>query len=104
MPWTRTSSGRRAVTRGSFCRSDPAAALRGLANGLFPAAVSSALRAAKPSIGKNTSPRTSSRAGKGWESARSRSGTEAMVRTFRVMSSPVQPSPRVSARSSTPSV
>ena len=35
-PWTISRSGRVAVTRGSFCRSDPAAALRGLANGALP--------------------------------------------------------------------
>ncbi len=32
MPWTMASSAREAVIRGSFCRSDPAAELRGLAN------------------------------------------------------------------------
>ncbi len=33
MPCTSMCSGRDAVTRGSFWRSDPAALLRGLANG-----------------------------------------------------------------------
>jgi len=41
-------SARLAVTRGSFWRSDPAAELRGLANGAFPAATSDALSAANP--------------------------------------------------------
>ena len=43
MPCTTMLSGRDAVTRGSFCRSDPAAALRGLANGALPASTSRAL-------------------------------------------------------------
>ncbi len=45
----------------------------------------------------NTSPRTSSVTGR-----RSRSGTERMVRTLAVMSSPRAPSPLVAARTSTP--
>jgi len=39
-PWTIRPSGRVAVTRGSFWRSEPAAELRGLANGGRPMAVS----------------------------------------------------------------
>ena len=62
-PCTTIRSGRLAVTRGSFCRSEPAAALRGLANGALPASTSAALSSAKPATGKNTSPRTSSSAG-----------------------------------------
>ena len=42
MPCTNIRSWRLAVTRGSFCRSEPAAALRGLANGALPAATSEA--------------------------------------------------------------
>ena len=56
-------SGRDAETRGSFCRSDPAALLRGLANGARPAATRDALSSSKPSTGKNTSPRISTLAG-----------------------------------------
>ena len=37
---------------GSFCRSEPAAALRGLAKGLSPASTSRALSSSKASIGK----------------------------------------------------
>jgi len=93
-------SGRLAVTRGSFCRSEPAAALRGLANGDLPASTNRALRASKPSTGKNTSPRTSSSAGT--SSPDSRVGTVCRVRMLRVTSSPVLPLPRVSARVSRP--
>ena len=39
MPWHTIPRSRVAVTRGSFCRSDPAAALRGLANTGLPASV-----------------------------------------------------------------
>ena len=39
-PCTTRRSGRLAVTRGSFCRSEPAAVLRGLANGGLPASTS----------------------------------------------------------------
>ena len=41
-PCTTSCSPRDAVTRGSFCRSDPAAVLRGFANGALPAATSEA--------------------------------------------------------------
>ena len=54
-----------AVTLGSFCRSDPAAALRGLANGGLPASDIDALSRSNASTGKNTSPRTSTRRGTG---------------------------------------
>ena len=53
-------SARLAVTRGSFCRSDPAAVLRGFAYGGLPAATIAALSSSKWATGKNTSPRTSS--------------------------------------------
>ena len=94
------SSARLAVTRGSFCRSEPAAELRGLANGALPASTSPALSAANSSTGKNTSPRTSSSSGT--SSPVSRPGTDFRVRTLRVTSSPVTPLPRVSARASRP--
>ena len=63
MPWTSIRSGRDAVTAGFFCRSDPAAALRGFANGALPASTRLSFSASKPATGKNTSPRTSSTAG-----------------------------------------
>lgn len=96
MPCTSIRSGRVAVTRGSFWRSEPAAALRGLANGAFPASTRLALRSPKASIGKNTSPRTSTSSGT--SSPASWVGTPSTVRTLSVTSSPVRPSPRVSAR------
>jgi hypothetical protein len=52
MPCTTILSFLLAVTRGSFCRSEPAAVLRGLANGFFPASTSEAFSASKPSTGK----------------------------------------------------
>lgn len=96
MPCTTMCSGRVAVTLGSFWRSDPAAALRGLAKGLSSAATSRAFSSSKPSMGKKTSPRISTRAG--MFSPFSRCGISAIVRTLGVMSSPVRPSPRVAAR------
>ena len=91
------------MTRGSFCRSDPAAVLRGLANGGLPAATSDAFSASKSASRKYTSPRTSTSSGTGNSAVPvSRSGTSSSVRMLSVMSSPVRPSPRVSARTSTP--
>ena len=104
MPWQTIPSARLAVTRGSFCRSDPAAALRGLAKAGRPASVIDTLSRSKASTGRNTSPRTSSSPGTGNPSAAvSRWGTESIVLTLGVTSSPVRPSPRVSARTSRPS-
>jgi hypothetical protein len=104
MPWQTIPSAREAVTRGSFWRSEPAAALRGLANTGLPASVIDSLSRSKASLGRNTSPRTSSRSGTENSSvARSRLGTASMVRTLGVTSSPVVPSPRVRARTSSPS-
>ncbi len=100
MPWTSIRSGRDPVTAGFFCRSDPAAALRGFANGALPASTNAALSSSKPATGKNTSPRTSSTAG---GSPASRCGTPSMVATLGVTSSPTRPSPRVAATLSRPS-
>src|SRR6478609_9179398 len=86
MPWTTMCSGRVAVTFGSFCRSDPAAALRGLAKGLSPASTSRALSPSKASIGKKTSPRISTSAG--MSSPLRRRGISAIVRTLGVVSAP----------------
>jgi hypothetical protein len=99
-PCTTIRSGRLAVTRGSFCRRLPAAALRGFANGVLPASSSASFTCWKASTVKNTSPRTSSSSGT--LSPVSRSGTDWMVRTFGVTSSPVRPSPRVAARTRRP--
>ncbi|MGX1250028.1 hypothetical protein RKD48_002539 [Streptomyces ambofaciens] len=52
MPWTTMCSGREAVTRGSFWRSEPAAALRALAKGLSPASFNRVLSSWNFSIGK----------------------------------------------------
>jgi hypothetical protein len=91
------------VTFGSFCRNDPAAVLRGLAKGGLPASTSDALSAWKSSSRKYTSPRTSISAGTGNSAVPvSRSGTSSRVRMLSVMSSPVRPSPRVSALVSLP--
>ena len=85
MPWHRKRSLRDAVTRGSFCRSDPAAELRGLANRARPASSSDAFSAANAAGVMNTSPRTSTRSG---ASSASVSGMSAIVRTLAVTSSP----------------
>ena len=104
MPWQTIPRARVAVTRGSFCRSDPAAAFRGFANTGLPASVIAVLSRSNASTGRNTSPRTSSSRGTGNSSlAASRCGTESIVLTLGVTSSPVRPSPRVSARTSRPS-
>ena len=52
MPWLTNPSRRDAVTRGSFCRSEPAAALRGLANGALPSATRDSLSAVNSATGK----------------------------------------------------
>jgi hypothetical protein len=88
------------VTFGSFCRSDPAAELRGLANGGLPASVSRTFSSSNAVTGRNTSPRTSSTSGQPVPD--SRDGARAMVLMFGVMSSPVIPSPRVAAPASRP--
>ncbi len=101
MPCTIALSARDAVTRGSFCRSEPAAELRGLAKAALPASSSDSFSFPNASTGMNTSPRTSSTAG--WPEPFSRAGMAAMVRMLGVTSSPVRPSPRVAAPASAPS-
>ena len=59
MPWQTIPRARVAVTLGSFWRSEPAAALRGLANIGLPASAIDALSRSNASTGRNTSPRTS---------------------------------------------
>ncbi len=95
---------REAVILGSSCLSVPAAALRGFRNGSSPASSRSRFTRSNSAIGKYTSPRTSSTSGtdEAPRPAASTSGTARMVRTFAVTSSPLTPSPRVSARTSTP--
>ncbi len=103
MPWQTMPRSRVAVTFGSFWRREPAAALRGLANIGFPASTIEALSRSNAAAGRNTSPRTSTSAGTGCSSVpESRWGTEAIVLTLGVTSSPVRPSPRVSARTRRP--
>ncbi len=91
---------RLAVTRGSFWRSEPAAELRGLANGGLPASVSRSFSSWNAATGRNTSPRTSRVSGTSVPV--SRSGTESIVRRLGVTSSPVTPSPRVAPRTRSP--
>ena len=98
-PCAKKRSGRAAVTLGSFCRSDPAAAFRGLANNLPPATSCRSLSAAKSPLSIYTSPRTSSTAG----APTSTCGMSSIVRTLAVTSSPTLPSPRVAASTNTPS-
>jgi len=90
---------RLAVTRGSFWRSEPAAELRGLANGDLPASTRPALSRSNSAGRMKTSPRTSTTSG---TSPVSRAGIDVMVRTFAVTSSPTVPSPRVAADASRP--
>ena len=104
MPWHTIDNGRLAVTDVSFMRSDPAAALRGLENGVLPDSAHSVLNFSNASVGKNTSPRTSTYAGTGYFfEAFKRCGIASMVRTLLVTSSPTRPSPRVTPRVRTPS-
>jgi hypothetical protein len=104
MPWHTIESGRPAVTEASFIRNEPAAALRGLENGVLPDSAQASLNFSNASVGKNTSPRTSTYAGTGYFlEAFSRCGTTSTVRTLLVTSSPTRPSPRVTPRVSTPS-
>ena len=101
MPCTTMCSGRLAVTRGSFCRSEPAAALRGLANGLSPASDQPGVELLELLHGEeDLAADLHQRPGRPFPV--SRSGMSAMVRTLGVMSSPVRPSPRVAARVSLP--
>ena len=93
------SSRRLAAIFGSSCRSEPAAALRGLAKRGFPACSCCAFSASNDARGMNTSPRTISRDG----APSSRIGMEWMVLRFSVTSSPMSPSPRVAPRAKTPS-
>lgn len=51
IPWTIMCNGRCAVMRGSFCRREPAAELRGLANGALPASTSCSLSFLNSSTG-----------------------------------------------------
>ena len=76
----------------------PLAALRGLAKRASPRASRRQFNSSQRLRERNTSPRTVRAGG---ASAGSRSGMSAMVRAFSVTSSPVSPSPRVSASTST---
>ncbi len=100
--YAHSESGRRAVTAGSFWRSEPAAELRGFMNGLLPAAICSSFTRAKPSSGRYTSPRTSTTSGSAPASAGRLSGIARIVRRLAVTSSPTTPFPRVAPRTKTP--
>ncbi len=80
-----------AVMPGSFCRRLPAAALRGLVNKRSPAAPWRRFNASNAGSGMNTSPRTSSSAGRSLALPLSFCGTAPIVRRFSVTSSPVTP-------------
>ena len=86
---------------GSFCRSDPAAAFLGLANLGLPASSNESFNSSNDCSGKNTSPRTSSVAGKSFPD--NSVGTDLIVLIFKVTSSPVVPLPRVRALVKRPS-
>ena len=76
-----------------------AAALRGLANRESPFSSLSAFSRSNADRPITTSPRTSKEAREAW----ARSGSERIVRAFSVTSSPITPSPRVSADTNRPS-
>ena len=107
MAYIKVERSRIFVTAGSFWRSEPAAALRGFAKGARPSSSAAAFKASKLFFGMYTSPRSSSVSTPGAMAARAssrrRKGTSRTVRMFTVTSSPVVPSPRVAARTSTPS-
>ena len=86
---------------GSFWRRDPAAAFLGLANLGLPASSNESFNSSNDCNGKNTSPRTSSVAGKFFPD--NSVGTDLIVLIFKVTSSPVVPLPRVRALVSLPS-
>ena len=65
MPWQTMPRSRVAVTRGSFWRREPAAELRGFAKSGLPASARDWLSLSNASAVRNTSPRTSTRAGTG---------------------------------------
>ena len=88
------SRGRVATSLESSCFRVPAVALRGFTNGGSPASSRCLLSSAKAAFGMKTSPRTSNRSG-AWSGRRR--GMVFMVLMFWVMSSPVVPSPRVTA-------
>ena len=97
-------SGRSAVICEFFCRSEPAAALRGFGVVFLPSEASRSLSSTKPDSGMYTSPRTSS-SGSGRSPFGSCMRVEIALIVFRfvVTSSPRRPSPRVAPRTSLPS-
>ena len=105
MPWQTMPRSRVAVTRGSFWRSEPAAALRGLANVGLPASRIDVVEPLERLPGQeHLAAHLDQRGHRELVGAGvSRCGTESIVLTLGVTSSPVRPSPRVSARTSRPS-
>jgi len=103
--YAKNSSRRCATIFGSSVRIVPAAAFLGFAARACPAASRSAFIASNAICGSTTSPRTSKLPPAGIPAAFSfaaetPSGTDRIVRTFVVTSSPVAPSPRVNPRRS----
>ena len=89
------------MTRGSFCRNEPAAPFRGLANNCLPDSSRESLSSLKAAIGKKTSPRTS--ISEGTFLPIKVCDKFLIVLTLRVTSSPVMPLPRVKPRTNWPS-
>ena len=104
MPWQTMSSARVAVTRGSFCRSEPAAELRGLANGGLAGLEQ---RVVEPLEGLDREEHLAAHLDQLGHRELVGAGQPvraptSIVLTLGVTSSPVVPSPRVSARTSRP--
>ena len=101
--YAKKSRSRDAVTRASFWRRLPAAALRGFANRRSPASPWRRLSSSNDASGMNTSPRTSIRVRHAPSCPSRRLGIDGDRRDVGVTSSPVTPSPRVAPRASRPS-
>ena len=89
--------------RGSSCLSEPAAALRGLANGSSPAALRSRVQLLESGLGEVDLAADLQHLRQQLVAPHgSRAGMLRMVRRLAVMSSPVVPSPRVAPHVNTP--
>ena len=103
MPWQTMPRARVAVTLGSFWRSDPAAELRGLANMLLAGLEQRLVETLEGLDRQEHLAAHLDQLGAGNSLlVLSRCGTESIVLTLGVTSSPVRPSPRVSARTRRP--
>ena len=90
------------MTRGSFWRREPAAALRGLANTGLPASVIDSLSRSNLLGQEHLTAHLEQLRHRELVGAGQPVRDESMVLTLGVTSSPVSPSPRVSARTSRP--